>query len=183
MWHHWINEYDFFKNIITAQVDHSPQMSTPCSRLPVQKDTPVFKTLNIEIMYPICSKPLTLHSWLWYALMHFLQFLQPTKKIKKKWDHNYFRIDDFDPTGDRLQRFTKLCVSAAVNNFFFCSKLKWRSLHRREHFSAYLWRRFTKLILTCWWYVYLQLFSCLTDDFLSHSPSDFIFDIFFFQIN
>ena len=89
---------------------------------------------------------------------------------------------DFDRTGDRLQRFTKLCVSAAVNNFFFCSKLKWRSLHRREHFSAYLWRRFTKLILTCWWYVYLQLFFCLTDDFISHSPSDFIFEIFFFKL-
>ena len=26
---------------------------------------------------------------------------------------------DFDRTGDRLQRSTKLCVSAAVNNFFF----------------------------------------------------------------
>ena len=83
---------------------------------------------------------------------------------------------DFDPTGDRLQRFTEMCVSAAVNNVFFCSKLKWRSLHQREHFSAYLWQRFTKLTLTCWWYVYLQLvLVCLSDDFLSYSPSHFIF--------
>ena len=34
----------------------------------------------------------------------------------------------FDLTGDCLQRFTEMCVSAAVNNCFFCSKLKWRAL-------------------------------------------------------
>ncbi|CAH3162715.1 unnamed protein product, partial [Porites evermanni] len=76
---------------------------------------------------------------------------------------------DFDPTDYLLKRFTKLCVSAlTLFVFFFCSKLKWRSLHQREHFSAYLWQRFTKLTLTCWWYVYLQLFLvCLSDDFLN----------------
>ena len=45
---------------------------------------------------------------------------------------------DFDHTGDRLQRFTKLCVSAAVNNSFFCSKLKWRSLHRRALLGLFM---------------------------------------------
>ena len=112
------------------------------------------------------------------------------KKKKKLYDHNYRIYSNNTVLLDRLlilrgtltpriifcngSRNCGVCVNTF--RFFFCSKLKWRSLHQREHFSAYLWQRFTKLILTCWWYVYLQIFLvCLSDDFLSYSPSHFIF--------
>ena len=155
-------------NVLTLFKASSPE------RQPSVQDAKYWN--NVPYLY---SKPLTVYSWLWYALMHFLQFLQPIKKGKiDRW----LILRETLPLRVTVCNGSRNCVCLQpLTIFFFSSKLKWRSLHRREHFSAYLWRRFTKLILTCWWYVYLQLFF-LFDWWFSLSFS-FLFHLrdFFFS--